>query len=815
LSTETTSTPEDHDIHSLTLDELREEADRLLTLYHSTKEPDEMLDLSTRYTKIDMLIDDHKAPSKATSEMPDEVEVNEEVIPDPKPHLDDTVPLPDEPKTDDSQLGDTHEAPSVKETAPEIEDPFASVPDIAENKKTVPVAADTEDDEDIEEIQAVESATPKNSVVDAFPDIEQDVLTPQDEGAPSPESAVENSFDADYGEVFSDSPVTRSPDEPAGPDTVDAGQTDNVAVDQISESGSEHDSADSDSPEELIENTSEETSGDSPGKSATNDIGDNLGAMPSLDLESESHEETTKSPLEEDTLDTAQESNEESAEESFSAPSPFGFESGNPEEITESIEIREEETDEILEKTDASVTDDQADDDTSPLPEDLSHTPDDAQPQVEDSSSVEIHAESEVESEVEAEVEAAPPPGDFEDALASLTAALDNPPVPDDHEETTEAPQPDITPTTVDEDDTPQPSSSESPVFNTVDDLMDELNIIKPDPDDALFDIDSTPEEDEQNTASPDQNIIDIIVDDETNDDVPANPETVSVPIDIDNDENIVDGETTAKFPETVLDPVEVDENETTVDSNPVFELSGENSDDKPVEEKPTSFGGLDDVPLPSITPLSESANQDLDPAATIPAIPSFQDLSDHEISDETVIQSPARSSQDTIPMSAGEELPKLELTETQRICAKCGQVTSLKEETCDSCSYADASLGILNAIVARDTQQTSRLLNAKPAIIHTITSKHAWTLLHMAASGGNARLVDLLLRSGSQVNPQNIYGKTALHYASLKGHVQIVALLLEKNADLSILFEGKTALEHASENNQHEVVELLKTKGS
>jgi ankyrin repeat protein len=84
-----------------------------------------------------------------------------------------------------------------------------------------------------------------------------------------------------------------------------------------------------------------------------------------------------------------------------------------------------------------------------------------------------------------------------------------------------------------------------------------------------------------------------------------------------------------------------------------------------------------------------------------------------------------------------------------------------------------------------------------------------------MAASGGNARLVDLLLRHGSQVNAQNIFGKTALHYAALKGHVQIVGLLLDSNADLSILFEGKSALQHASENDQHQVLELLKSKGS
>jgi 26S proteasome non-ATPase regulatory subunit 10 len=108
-----------------------------------------------------------------------------------------------------------------------------------------------------------------------------------------------------------------------------------------------------------------------------------------------------------------------------------------------------------------------------------------------------------------------------------------------------------------------------------------------------------------------------------------------------------------------------------------------------------------------------------------------------------------------------------------------------------------------------------ARLLNAKPAIIYTVTSKHSWTLLHMATSGGNARLVDLLIRRGGRINARNIYGKTALHYAASKGHLQITGMLLDNNADTKVVYEGKDALGHAIENNHHQVAELLRTKGT
>ena len=155
--------------------------------------------------------------------------------------------------------------------------------------------------------------------------------------------------------------------------------------------------------------------------------------------------------------------------------------------------------------------------------------------------------------------------------------------------------------------------------------------------------------------------------------------------------------------------------------------------------------------------------------------------------------------------------MPKLALGEDKRICGRCGEATDIATDRCQGCSYDDPSLGIVHSVISGDTQQAARLLKAKPAIVHTTTSTHGWTLLHMASSGGNMRLVKVLIEAGSQVNRQNVHGKSALHYAASKGHVPIIYLLLEHKADKTLKFEGKTPYDLALESGNKEAIAALK----
>ncbi|HIA48825.1 MAG TPA: hypothetical protein EYN96_12870 [Candidatus Hydrogenedentes bacterium] len=806
MSIETPSTPDERGIHSLNSDELREEADRLLILYHSTKDPDEMLDLSTRYTKIDMLIDDLEAQSKeepestvqSYAEDSGDSDSIEKSIPDAASGFDEEDSLSDESKVDPFQIPDADLSPDnatpeiAEETddsngptsveAEDSRDPFPSIPDVAEDHAVEHATKDAEDD-------VHDSLEPSTSILDI-----------------------------DQAESVTDG------DEKSSPDKEDKDEVETV---QTPAFGFEV-------PEE----------------SPASAISSSIDHTPSLNEPEASNDHAT---IENDT--------DHEIDDVFSQR----YQSGSKDELPDPDTADEESTsDAVIEDTPISSqpTPEDADDTLNPLSS-FGAGFDTTDENVLSTPGIDLeNAESEIDE----------PVGDFEDTLASLIAALDKSPDPDTAQEAPDIAETDSTPLADDDHYEGAFSSTDTPEFDSNDDLIDQLKTIKPDTDDTLFDIDSTVEEEESDASAPDELIVDIVVDQVTGTDVPDIPETVFDSTDVDENATTFDTDLDAAFTETsleidsdpetdesstslpdedteaeapevqetVFDQPDIDDNSTTVDaepiaaftegdfelesvsqenkantlilnddtldfatdddadtnvdSDPVLNVPSEESTETPEIEEPVTYSGLDDVPLPSVDPQPESDDQSIEPSATIPAIP---------------------ASQDTMPISVSEELPKLDLTETQRICARCGQTTAIGEEACNSCNYTDASLGILNSIVAGDTQQTSRLLNAKPAIIHTITSKHVWTLLHMAASGGNVRLVDLLLRHGSQVNAQNIFGKTALHYAALKGHVQIVGLLLDNNADLSILFEGKSALQHASENDQHQVVELLKSKGS
>ncbi len=164
----------------------------------------------------------------------------------------------------------------------------------------------------------------------------------------------------------------------------------------------------------------------------------------------------------------------------------------------------------------------------------------------------------------------------------------------------------------------------------------------------------------------------------------------------------------------------------------------------------------------------------------------------------------------DGIPSSASEELPKYEAPKETRICTECGCETELANECCENCSWIDRSLGILEAVIAGDLNQVELLLRAKPRIIVTRTSGHEWTLLHMAASGGNPKMVELLISKGAQVNALTTDDKTPLHYAAGKGHLEIARALVRNDADVSLVCNGKTALDLAEEHGRDEVIDFL-----
>ena len=72
-------------------------------------------------------------------------------------------------------------------------------------------------------------------------------------------------------------------------------------------------------------------------------------------------------------------------------------------------------------------------------------------------------------------------------------------------------------------------------------------------------------------------------------------------------------------------------------------------------------------------------------------------------------------------------------------------------------------------------------------------------TLLMLAVRSGNAESVEVLIKAGARVYPDNLFGDTALLIATYGGHEKIVDILLSKGASIGANPKGWTPLHYAA----------------
>lgn len=93
--------------------------------------------------------------------------------------------------------------------------------------------------------------------------------------------------------------------------------------------------------------------------------------------------------------------------------------------------------------------------------------------------------------------------------------------------------------------------------------------------------------------------------------------------------------------------------------------------------------------------------------------------------------------------------------------------------------------------------------------------NKTGWAPLHYAASGGDARLVKLLIDNHAYIDAESPNGTTPLMMASMYGSTQAVKLLLAEGADASIKNKlGATALKFAQDGVRPDAISLLAQPG-
>ena len=118
----------------------------------------------------------------------------------------------------------------------------------------------------------------------------------------------------------------------------------------------------------------------------------------------------------------------------------------------------------------------------------------------------------------------------------------------------------------------------------------------------------------------------------------------------------------------------------------------------------------------------------------------------------------------------------------------------------------------LISAVLAKNIVECRRLIDTGEANVNGDRGLYGSTALHIASVEGHLEISELLTSSGADVNIRSSYGYTALHIASMYGHLKIVQLLLCQGADISFRDNGeRTALDYASSNGHLEVADCLR----
>ena len=80
----------------------------------------------------------------------------------------------------------------------------------------------------------------------------------------------------------------------------------------------------------------------------------------------------------------------------------------------------------------------------------------------------------------------------------------------------------------------------------------------------------------------------------------------------------------------------------------------------------------------------------------------------------------------------------------------------------------------------------------------------------YIASLKGHVDVVRMLVEHGADINKAKNTGATPLFMASSKGHVDVVRVLVEQGADIAKTWDNKTPLQQARQNNHPEIIHLL-----
>lgn len=127
-----------------------------------------------------------------------------------------------------------------------------------------------------------------------------------------------------------------------------------------------------------------------------------------------------------------------------------------------------------------------------------------------------------------------------------------------------------------------------------------------------------------------------------------------------------------------------------------------------------------------------------------------------------------------------------------------------------------DKADALTTAIDNGDVSKIRQLIAEDRTILKAVGVKCATTPINYAAGRGRINIVDLLLRSGVDVNQAGPGGVTPLHSASAEGRNAMVEFLLSMGANVNAkAYKGITPLHKAVNSRKIEVVQTLLFRGA
>jgi ankyrin repeat protein len=127
--------------------------------------------------------------------------------------------------------------------------------------------------------------------------------------------------------------------------------------------------------------------------------------------------------------------------------------------------------------------------------------------------------------------------------------------------------------------------------------------------------------------------------------------------------------------------------------------------------------------------------------------------------------------------------------------------------------------MSLCTALSVGDLGRARAILRSHPGAIHERGPHDFAPMFYAGIGGGSVEAAELLLEHGCDVD-QESQGTTGLHHAAMRGHLDLVAYLLEKGAQLdavglSVDRGGWTPLQAARERGTADVVRLLEQRGA